>query len=124
MDIIRAKEILNCLADGVNPTTGEVLPPDDSCNQAEVIRAFYTVLAAIPDVLDPISNIEKPKKPQPENTGKPWTEEDDKTLAMMFDEGKTRKEMCSFFKRSTGGIAARLVRIGKIPDRDAFRRRD
>lgn len=39
MDILRAKEIIEGLADGVNPLTGEVLSPEDSCNQAEVVRA-------------------------------------------------------------------------------------
>ena len=36
MDILRAKELLAALADGVNPFTGEILPDDDSCNQAEI----------------------------------------------------------------------------------------
>ena len=30
MDIIRAKELLTMLADGVNPLTGEVLSDEDS----------------------------------------------------------------------------------------------
>jgi len=115
MDILRAKEILQGLADGVNPLTGEILPPEDSCNQAEVVRALHAILAAIP---------EKKTKPQPENAGKPWTENDDNRLAEMFDEGKSRKEICEYFKRSTGGIASRLVRLGKISDRDVFRAKD
>lgn len=117
MDILRAKEIIEVLADGVNPLTGEVLPPEDSCNQAEVIRAFHTILPA----LSALS--EKKRKPQPENAGKPWTSEDERILSQMYDEGKTPKEICEFFKRSTGGIAARLVKLGKIPDRDTFRRK-
>ena len=115
MDIIRAKEILRVLADGVNPMTGEILPPEDSCNQADVVRAFHTILSALS---------EKERKQQPENAGKPWTDEDERILVTMYDEGKTRKEICEYFKRSTGGIASRLVRLGKIPDRDTFRSRD
>ena len=94
-----------------NPLTGQVLPPGDSCNQAEVIRAFHAVLSALP---------EKTQKPQPENTGKPWTSADDFRLAAMYDEGKTRKEICEYFKRSSGGITSRLVRLGKISDKDGF----
>lgn len=67
---------------------------------------------------------EKKQKPQPENAGKPWTSEDDSTLSQMYEEGKTRKEICEYFKRSTGGIASRLVRLGKIPARDTFRKKD
>lgn len=114
MDIYRAREIIEGLADGVNPLTGKVLPLEDSCNQPDVVRALHAILSAIP---------EKTQKVQPENAGKPWTSEDDCILAAMYDEGKTRKEICEYFKRSTGGIASRLVRLGKIPDRDAFRRK-
>lgn len=107
MDILRAREIIEGLADGVNPLTGEVLPPEDSCNQADVIRAFHTILSALS---------KKKQKPQPENAGKPWTSEDDRALSKMYEEGKTRKEICEYFKRSTGAITSRLVRLGKIPD--------
>lgn len=43
MDINRAKEIIEALAEGIDPTTGEVLPADHVCNKGEVVRAFYTV---------------------------------------------------------------------------------
>lgn len=111
MDILRAKEILEGLADGVNPLTGEILPPEDSCNQADVVRALHTILASLS---------EKKLKQQPENAGKPWTDEDDRILITMYDEGKPRKQMCEFFMRSTGAITARLVRLGKIPSRDSI----
>lgn len=77
MDILRAKEIVKGLADGVNPLTGEVLPPEDSCNQADVVRALHTILSALSD---------KPQKAKPENAGKPWTSEDDRILAAMYDD--------------------------------------
>lgn len=44
MDITRAVEILNAVAQGVNPFTGEVLPADCICNQVEMVRALYCVL--------------------------------------------------------------------------------
>lgn len=44
MDISRAKIIVEALADGINPVTGEVLPTEDSCNQPDVIRALNAVL--------------------------------------------------------------------------------
>lgn len=44
MDINRAKEIIEALAEGIDPTTGEVLPADHVCNKGEVVRAFYTVI--------------------------------------------------------------------------------
>ena len=45
MDITYAKELLEMLADGVNPITGEVLPESDSCNQPDIIRALHLAVA-------------------------------------------------------------------------------
>ena len=44
MDINIAKEIVAALAEGIDPTTGEVLPEDCVCNKGDVVRALYTVL--------------------------------------------------------------------------------
>ena len=44
MDIIKAREIISALAEGIDPTTGEVLPDDSVCNKGEVVRALYAVL--------------------------------------------------------------------------------
>lgn len=43
-------------------------------------------------------------------------------LCRMYDTGSSKKELCAYFKRSTGGIAARLVRLGKITARDEFKK--
>ena len=44
MDINRAKYIISALAEGIDPTTGEVLSEDNVCNKGEVVRAFYAIL--------------------------------------------------------------------------------
>ena len=49
MDINRAKEIISALAEGIDPTTGEVLPEDSVCNKGEVVRAFYAILNVYED---------------------------------------------------------------------------
>ena len=116
MDIERAKELLAALSDGVNPITGEVLSEDDSCNQVEIVRALNTVLR----VLD--GQPQKSSKLSPENAGKPWIKEDEEILIRMFEQGYTRKDICNYFKRSPGAIASRLVKLGKINERDEFRR--
>ena len=65
MDIVRAKEIIATLAEGVDPTTGEVLPDNSVCNKGEIVRAFYAVLIHLDE--------KKSKKNMPANAGKPWT---------------------------------------------------
>ena len=111
MDIARAKEIIETLADGVNPMTGEVLPDSDSCNQVEVVRALHTVLKAL-DLTQ-----KKASKPRAENAGKPWTESDDCTLCEMYDAGYSKRELCEHFNRSSGAIDSRLVKLGKMQAR-------
>jgi hypothetical protein len=112
----RAKELLTVLSDGVNPLTGEVLSEDDSCYQVEIVRAINTDLRFIE------SQSKKATKVLPENAGKPWTREDEEVLGRMFEAGCRRKEICNHFKRSSGAIAARLVKMGKISERDEFRK--
>ena len=114
MDINRAKEIIEALAEGIDPTTGEVLPEDHVCNKGEVVRAFYSVLEALD---------EKRKKSMPANAGKPWAKEDEQLLREMYANGSSKSEICRALKRTVTGVAARLVRLGIIDNRDVFRDR-
>ena len=90
MDILRAKEILTILADGVNPLTGEVLPNSDSCNQVEVVRALHAVLNALNN------QKEKTKKAQWENAGKPWSAEEKEQLIQEYHTGLSRYSLYSY----------------------------
>ena len=114
MDITRAKEIVSTLAEGVDPTTGEVLPAEHVCNNVEVVRAFYTLLQ---------QEVPTSKKKTPENSGKKWTEEDDKILKELFESGVKKSQLQKTFMRSRGSIDARLVKLGLIESRFPFWRR-
>ena len=104
MDISRAKEIIAALAEGVDPTTGEVLPESSVCNKGEVVRALYTVLNTL--------DTSKSKRPLPQNAGKPWSKEDDDALIELYKAGASKKELCEKFARSSGGITSRLSKLG------------
>ena len=114
MEIARAKEILAALAEGVDPTTGEVLPDNSVCNKGEVVRALYTALS----YLD-----EKKPKNMPRNAGKPWTKEDEDLLLDLYRSGATKKDICKTLQRTESGVAARLVQLGIIENRDSFKDR-
>ena len=107
MDINKAKEIISALSEGIDPTTGEILPDDSVCNKGDVVRAFYTVL----DALD-----RKPKKNMPEKAGKPWTNEEEKRLRELYNSGLSKKEISSELCRTAGSISSRLARLGLIND--------
>lgn len=117
MDALYAKQIIQALAEGVNSATGEVLSREDSCNEPEMIRALHWVLQE----LEKNEKAEKPaKKSKWEKAGLPWKEEDERMLCIMFDRGDPKREICKYFQRSERGIAARLVKLGKITSRDEF----
>ena len=115
MDIIKAKEILFALAEGIDPTTGEVLPDNSVCNKGEIVRAFYAVLNHLEE--------KKLKKNLPANAGKPWTIEDEVLLVSLYRSGTPKREICKTMQRTESGIAARLVHLGIIESRDIFRDR-
>ena len=108
MDIVRAKEIISALAEGIDPTTGEILPEDNIYNKGEVVRALYTALNTF--------DTSKPKRELPQNAGKPWLTEDDERLKACFESGMTKKELCAEFERTPGSISSRLIRLGLIHD--------
>lgn len=60
---------------------------------------------------------------RPENAGKAWSAEEEQLLIKMYNNNSTKKEMCDTFKRTENGLAARLVHLGIIKDRDEFRGR-
>ena len=108
MDIVRAKELLSALADGIAPFTGELLPQNHVCNQPEMIRAFHEVLNAVPSI--------SKKKSLPRNAGKPWTDIEEEKLLDEFDSGMTTSAIAKEHGRSRGAIESRLADLGKIAD--------
>lgn len=113
MDILRAKELLAALADGVNPLTGEILPDDNICNQAEIVRALNTA------VIELDKQATRKARPQPDKAGKPWSKEEEAQLVAEYQKGIASNEIAKLHSRSKGAIASRLVRLGLITDRDA-----
>lgn len=112
MEINKAKEILSELAEGVDPTTGEVLPADSICNKGEIVRALYAVLKCLDD--------KQLKKNMPTNAGKPWSKEDEGLLVRLYRSGTSKRDICDALQRTTSGVAARLVHLGIIDNRDVF----
>lgn len=115
MNIIKAKEILSALAEGIDPTTGEVLPDNSVCNKGEIVRAFYAILNCLDE--------KKSKKNLPANAGKPWAKEDEDLLVGLYHSGTPKRDICKTLQRTESGVAARLVHLGIIENRDIFRDR-
>lgn len=103
MDIIRAKEIVRILADGIDPITGEILPEDSVYNSPEVIRALFTILEALrnPSV-----------KSSAQNAGTPWTDTEEDQLRDEFISNIRIADIAKFHGRSCGAIESRLEKLG------------
>ena len=50
----------------------------------------------------------------PQNSGKPWSDDEDKALAAAFDAGRKIPELATQHQRSRFAIEARLAKLGKI----------
>jgi hypothetical protein len=108
-----ATTILQALADGVDPHTGEVFPPDSPYQNPQVIRALFHALRA----LEGHREAKQPKRSLPGNAGKPWTASEDALLRKRFDMGASVTEMAREHWRTEGAIRARLVRLGMVDPR-------
>jgi len=106
----KALQILKILADGIDPTSGEVFANGSVYNRPEVIRALFVAI----DALERIKRNERRKSTLPENAGKPWDKLEDEVLSSEFDSGKSIGEIANLHKRTTGAIESRLIKLGKI----------
>jgi hypothetical protein len=119
-----AKRVLDLLAKGVDPETGEVLPPDHVLNSPSVIRALFLGAQALANVRIKAEKSNAPKPGAGPKAGKPWTPEEERRLVEAFERGASIEQMSEAHGRSKGGIAARLVRLGKIDERSEMYVRD
>lgn len=117
MELNKAKETIEILADGINPATGEVLPGEGPYNDPIVIRALFTILDSIKAIKPPRrtpeqrqnDNVENGK---PRNAGLPWTTELKAEVAAKFKKGSSVDELAEIFERTNGAITSELVRQG------------
>jgi hypothetical protein len=117
MELDRAKEIIQALADGVDPDTGEDFPADGPYQRADTVRALYTILEAAESGTKP----KKPVDPNKPRAGGRWTEDEKQRLRDAFAAHKPIHEIARDHGRTTGAITARLVKLGLIEDNSTNR---
>ena len=110
MEPSEALHIVESLADGVDPYTGEIFPAESPYQNPQVVRALFMALRA----LERLEARQRRKRRLPESAGKPWDASEDELLCERFDAGASVSELAREFRRTDGGIRARLVRLGKI----------
>ncbi len=125
MDIKEATEILDILANGVEPSSGNKISADSPYNSPDVIRALYTCINYIkrPPKRHRKSvkekQLENIKKGLPRNSGMLWTDDLKITLVNQFKSGIQPNELSHKFERTRGAIISELRKLDMITDKQA-----
>lgn len=119
MDANDPRTIVKTLAEGTNPITGEVFPPDSPYNHPGIIRALFRVCElAWPPGRTPMNPEERRRRNldrgMPGNAGLPWSMEDRNAVAEGFKKGRSFQDLANEFERSTASIQAQLAQLGLI----------
>lgn len=113
MDREQTLRILNALANGVHPATGEKFAADGPYQHPDTVRALFEAMRAVEDGAPPPGTERKPAFPQ-SGSGSRWSTEEEERLAGAFDSGRSVDELARAHNRSRAAIEARLVRLGKL----------
>lgn len=110
MELQVARQIIDTLAQGIHPVTGEAMPGDSPYNAPPVIRALHAVSRA----LEAGMTQPEPAARRPPNAGKPWSAREDAALETAFDAGIALKQVAQELGRTPFAVEQRLVKLGKI----------
>jgi hypothetical protein len=110
MQLQAALPIIQALADGVNPVTGEAYPDHSPYAEPRTLRALYTAA----DLMQKEIEREKRRERLPANFGKSWAPGEDAALIQEFDAGMDISEMAHRHLRTQASIRLHLEKLGKI----------
>jgi len=125
MDTNKSIKIVEALANGIDPTTGEKFPPHSPYNNPEVIRGLYHALEIVRSHRQKTkmtleekqqANIDKGLS---RNAGLPWEDEQREYVATNFKQGDTVDQLASKLERTKGAIIAELQRQNIISQEEA-----
>lgn len=119
MELEEAKGVVNTLANGVDPVTGEVFAEDSPYNHPRIIRALFVVLGSVRLPKRTRQTAEEKQQAnleagRPRNAGLPWTDSLKTELAQRFREGHSIHALSDHFERSRGAITSELAKQGLI----------
>ena len=114
MEKADALKIIQQLADGIDPQTGQAFRADSPYQHADTVRALFVALRALDAPPASKQRAAATGENAPSNSGKPWSEDEDKALAAAFDAGGKIPELATQHQRSRFAIEARLAKLGRI----------
>ena len=115
--------ILNALANGIHPATGEKFGADSPYQHPDTVRALFEAMRAVEGAASAAAASSastsataadrRPAMPE-SGSGSRWTSEEEQRLVSSFDAGRTVDELARAHNRSRAAIEARLVRLGRM----------
>lgn len=112
MDIEQTLAIIATLADGIDPATRASLPAGHVCQQPDVIRALHQARAIVERQARLERSRLRARVTLPRNTGRSWSHDEDRALALRFKAGASVADLAEGHGRTTGGIRSRLEKLG------------
>jgi hypothetical protein len=109
MEQTRAVEVIQSLAAGIDPFTGEVFNAGSTLQNPEVVRALFVAVSAMQG-----AKAGRPRAAVAPAAGKAWSEVEDRELASEFDAGTSEQEIATRHQRTVGAIRSRLVKLGRL----------
>ncbi|HEY0342645.1 MAG TPA: hypothetical protein VGC34_17725 [Steroidobacteraceae bacterium] len=106
----RARHILQALVQGVDPLTGDELPPGTVLQHADVLRALLAGLAA----LEQTSARAQRRAQLPGNVGRAWSDAEERTLVAAFKAKDPLPDIAARHGRTLRAIEARLEKLGLL----------
>ena len=113
MSTPKALRIIRILVEGVDPYTGELLPPESPYQQADTVRALYQAIKA----LERQKALPPGHTSSPESAGQPWSYEEERRLLTGYESGMSVKDLAKQHSRTEGAIRSRLAKLGRLPAR-------
>jgi DNA-binding NarL/FixJ family response regulator len=120
MELNEAKRVIEALAAGVDPRTGEIVGPDSVLESSQVVRALHVAMR----VIEAQIRREASKTALPGNAGNPWTPEEEREVLRRYKIGESAGEIARRHGRTKGAIIARLEKLGLEPASDVRDARD
>ena len=102
--------IVEALADGVHPMTGDELDEASIFKDPKVRRA----LSAAKEAMEKQGRRDARRISLPKQAGQSWSEEEDAELAGCFEGGAGFAELAGKHGRTEGAIRSRLTKLGKL----------
>lgn len=125
MDQEKAYSIIDALASGIDPNTGECFPEDSPYNNPDVIRALFYVLRNKPTQKKQKKSLEEKQqenisKGLPKNYGLPWTDEAVEYVISQYQTNISIDVIAQEVARKPSSIIGLLKKKEIITEEQAF----